>query len=444
MKSQKVSRIGIVVSDDAVTAVQKVDGGFVRARVPFAGDDLKKSLRKLISSSPFVGRNAALGLEGEAVLVESLAVPQNSGRSAEAICADRLKGDPVFNAENAALGVTAGGNGSEGSGLVMLAAVNKERIAAVMQACREATLEVHAVEAAPLAAWRAVAGSGPQVRLLRGEHRDVVQAGIDGRLLFCRVVKSPIGMPELGATITRAASLLAVTFQNLTVCGKVDPELAALARNLGLELALPDVEVEYPAATGLATEGSILTEFTPPEERVLRARRRVRKVRFSMATAAVVLLSVGGVLGFQKLSGLKAQQLTLEGRVKSHAEAQLELAGLRARLIDAQTGADQVALAIPGHRTSSLWGLLMTSAPPSLLLETCQIDDQMRSGTVGREVLVKLSGVAADGGLVRTYADNLLSTEAFTDVRIEASERVLLAGGVEGERFRMLVRAETR
>jgi len=57
---------------------------------------------------------------------------------------------------------------------------------------------------------------------------------------------------------------------------------------------------------------------------------------------------------------------------------------------------------------------------------------------------VRLNGLARNGSAMRAFAEALLATGAFTDVRIEASERVLLGTGIEGERFRIYAQAETR
>jgi hypothetical protein len=56
---------------------------------------------------------------------------------------------------------------------------------------------------------------------------------------------------------------------------------------------------------------------------------------------------------------------------------------------------------------------------------------------------VRLNGLGKSSADVRQFADQLLSTGAFEDVRVEASERVLLGVGMEGERFRIYARAET-
>jgi Tfp pilus assembly protein PilN len=445
VKAQKVSRIGIVVSGDTVRAAQRVEGGVIRAQVSIGDDELKRGLRKLLSSSPFVGRKVVIGLEGSSVLVESLAVPPGSAHSPHAVCRERLKGDPVFNGDRAALGVAnVPAQGAESAGMVVLAAVNRERIAEVMQACRELSLEVHSVEAAALAAWRFLPGDGMQVRLLRGDQQDVVQAGVDGRLLFCRVVNSPMPLMELRATITRVASLLGGRFDKLLVSGPVDAELAALCRSLDLELDAPPEDIEDPCAVGLATDGQILTEFTPPEEISRRAARRVRKVSFAMAGAGVALLLVAGVLAFQHLSGLRTEEMGLKNEIANLDTAQMELTELRGRLAEVIERRERVTDAVPGHLTSRLWALLLNKAPESLFLETASVEDRVDNATSGRQLAVKLAGLAADGDSVRAYAEGLLDSGAFANVRVDTSERVLLDGGVEGERFRITATAETR
>ena len=70
--------------------------------------------------------------------------------------------------------------------------------------------------------------------------------------------------------------------------------------------------------------------------------------------------------------------------------------------------------------------------------------DQRDDGPIRRILEIQLNGLAANGIAVRDYADVLLSTKAFKDVRVESSERVLLGAGTEGERFRIYARAETR
>jgi hypothetical protein len=64
----------------------------------------------------------------------------------------------------------------------------------------------------------------------------------------------------------------------------------------------------------LATPGAIQADFTPPEERVLREKRRVRKVGIVMAAGCGVLVLAAGVLGTQKLSQLEDERTLLEQR----------------------------------------------------------------------------------------------------------------------------------
>ena len=109
MKVQKASRIGVVVADHALRGAQRIDGKLVTGSVPLGGD-FRKDLKQLLSSSPFIGKDLVVGLEGGDVLVESLVVPPGASKSARAVCAERLKGDPVFNESNAALGVAVDGD----------------------------------------------------------------------------------------------------------------------------------------------------------------------------------------------------------------------------------------------------------------------------------------------------------------------------------------------
>ena len=230
MKGQKASRIGIVVADEMLRAAQWVDGKLVTSSVA-VGKDFKKSLRQLLTSSPFVGRDTVVGIEGNSVLIESLVVPGGVSKSAKAVCAERLRGDPVFHEDAAALGVAvASPPTGNGPSLVILASMIRERISEIMQSCRELELRVHSVEAAALASWRAWNGEGLQVRLLRNRKTDVVLAGTDGKPMFCRVVEAPISSMELRATITRAASLLGTSgFPRLETCGVETDQASRLA-----------------------------------------------------------------------------------------------------------------------------------------------------------------------------------------------------------------------
>jgi hypothetical protein len=54
-----------------------------------------------------------------------------------------------------------------------------------------------------------------------------------------------------------------------------------------------------------------------------------------------------------------------------------------------------------------------------------------------------MNGLARTSPAVRQFTDALLATGAFRDVRVEASERVLLGVGIEGQRFRIYAMAET-
>lgn len=459
MKGQKASRIGIVVADEMLRAAQWVDGKLVTSSVA-AGKDLKKSLRQLLTSSPFVGRDTVVGLEGASVLIESLVVPAGVSKSAKAVCAERLKGDPVFHEQAAALGVAVA-NPPTGAGpsLVILAAILRERVAEIMQSCRELELRVHAVEAAALSSWRAWNGEGLQVRLLRSRKCDVVLAGTDGKPLFCRVVEAPISSMELRATVTRAAQLLGTSgFPKLETSGIEVEQARRLGADLGIAVEPTGVGIVDPAAQGLASEGVILTEFTPPEERTLREQRRTRKVSTAVAMAGAVVILIAGVLGYGRISELSEQKRGLEEAARSADQARMELATQQAELARLQSVDVTLTEARPGHRMSRLWELIVNAAPEHLLLDSVDIKDLPQDApkpkqagakappATGRMLEIRLNGLAGDAYDVRRYMDNLLDSGAFTDVRQEGSERVLLGNGRggEGERFRIYARAETR
>jgi len=448
VKVQKCSRIGIVVADETLRATQRVDGRLVTANIPI-GKDFKKSLRQLLTSSPFVGKEVVVGLEGGSVLIETLVVPAGASKSARALCSERLKGDPVFNEERAVLGVAVAHAASgAGPSVVILAAVDRAKVADVMRCCREIELSVVAVESAALAAWRAWSGPGIQVRLIRSNATDIVLAGVDSKLMFCRIVSSPIALGELRATISRAASLLAAEgFETLTTTGVDERSKAEMASSLGLSLKAPEEAVDDAAAVGLATVGPILTEFTPPEERVLREKRRLRRARASIAASVILLGGVAGVLGYGRIDDLEDRKQLLEQRVQAHLDAEAEVGRVRAEIAAAEAKEVLLDRAVPGHRMSRVFELLANAAPASMVLETIKVDDVPESAAgaapTARALEIHLSGLAADADAVQDFADALLETTAFTAVKVESSGAVVLSGGAKGERFRIYARAET-
>jgi hypothetical protein len=323
VKRRKIGNIGLVFGNDTIRAAQNVDGRMVWSSVP-VGENAKKSLRQLISAAPFVGRNAVVGLEGSAVLIESIVLPSGSAKESRKICTDRLKGDPLFSADKAFLGIGVetipATDGTQASVLAILAAMNRERLMDVMRLCRDAEVNVQAVEASALAAWRAWNGAGTQVRLVRGGGHDLLLAGVDGRLLFCRIVDTPVPLPELRATVGRAASLLGTeSFGHLVTVGVDEAGREEMATELGIEIKLPGRSLEDAAALGLATEGPILADFTPPEERVLREKRHVRKVGIAMAAACGVLVLAAGALGTQRITSLHDHKATTRSPSSSSA-----------------------------------------------------------------------------------------------------------------------------
>jgi len=452
LKRRKVGNIGIVIGDDTIRAAQLVDGRLLFTSVPI-GDNAKKSLRQLVSSAPFIGRNVMVGLEGRAVLIESIVLPPGTARDARKVCTDRLKGDPLFSADKAVLGVaveTMGGDAAGGQALAIMAAMNKERLVEMMKACRESELNVQGVESAALAAWRAWPGKGLQVRLVRSAGHDMVLAGNDEKLLFCRIVDAPVLPAELRATIGRAASLLGTeSFSHVTIAGIDEVGRAEIASGLDIDVHVPAQNIEDAAAAGMAAEGVPLADFTPPEERVLREKRRVRKVGMAMAAGCGVLLLAAGVLGGQHISSLKDRKASLEQQRDVIKADRQQLDELNTRLAREEANEAVITMARPGHRMSTLFALISQKANKAISLETIKLEDKEDmpppgyTGPLGRRVEARLNGLASSGLAVRQFADALLATGAFADVRVEASERVLLAGGTDGERFRIYARAET-
>ena len=458
MKRHKVGPIGLVFADDVIRATQNLDGRMVCASVP-VGDNVKKSLRQLLSSAPFVGRSVVVGLQGGAVLIESIVLPPGGAKEARRSCADRLKGDPLFSQEKAFLGVAVeimpGAEGSPSQVLAIMAAINRERLSELMKACREVELDVQAVEAAALACWRAWPGTGLQVRLVRTSGHDIVLAGVGEKLLFCRIVDAPVAPAELRATVTRAASLLgAESFEALYASGLDEESRKAVAEGLGLEVRGPSQVVEDAAAAGLAMPGLVLSDFTPPEERVLREKRHARRVSLAMAGVAGVLVLCAGLLGTQRISSLGDRGEELESALAVVQADKVELDRLRAELAHEQANEAVIVAARPGHRMSTLFALLSARSNSAVSIDSLKIEDledqavkvkgkEAPSGPLPRRLEMRINGVAKTGAAVRAFADALLASNAFSDVRVEASERVLLGVGMDGERFRIYARAET-
>jgi hypothetical protein len=453
VKRRKVGPIGIVVADGALRATQRSERGLVHASVA-TGDSLKKELRHLLSSAPFVGRSVVLGLEGSSVLVESFAVPPAAQKDVRKFCQDRLKGDPLFSPEKTQFGVAVesvgGGLGASASTVAIMAAMNKQRLAELMTVCREIEIDVLAVEAAALASWRAWPGQGLQCRLVVSGGSATVLAGVDESLQFCRILEVPVQPDELQATLARAATLLgAESITRLLVVG-LEPDLrAALADAASVEIGSPPEEIQDAASAGLATQGTIQADFTPPEERVLREKRRVRKVGIAMAAGCGVLVLAAGVLGTQKLSQLEDERELLEQRRDIVRADKRELERVNADLAREQSNEATIADARPGHRLSTLCALITRSANDSIAFETVKVTDVVQStkpapgGPVERMLEIRMNGLARTSPAVRQFTDAMLATGAFRDVRVEASERVLLGVGIEGQRFRIYAMAET-
>jgi hypothetical protein len=456
VKRRKVGPIGIVVADGELRAAQRSERGLVHAAVKIE-DSLKKHLKQLLSTAPFVGRNVVLGFEGDAVLVESFALPAGAGKDVRKLCQDRLKGDPLFSPEKAQLGVAVeslpGGNDAASPCVAIMAAMNKQRLADLMKACRESELNVVAVEAAALAAWRAWRGKGTQCRLVVSGRSAAVLAGLDETLQFCRILETPIQAEELQATLVRVSTLLGVEPITTLQAAGLEPDLCAvLADAAGVEIGSPAQAMQDAASAGLATPGDLQADFTPPEERILREKRRVRKVGIVMAAGCGLLVLSAGVLGTGKLTKFRNDRTLLEQQRDLARNNKLELDRVNADLAREQANEATIADARPGHRLSTLFTLVSASASDAISFETVKVNDIVdpltrsvakQPGPVERILEIRLNGLARTGPAVRRFSDALLSTGAFKDVRVEASERVLLGVGIEGERFRIYAKAET-
>ncbi|MHC5209509.1 MAG: hypothetical protein ACYTG2_02180 [Planctomycetota bacterium] len=456
MKRRKVGPIGIVVADGVLRATQRSDRGLIHATAAI-GDSLKKDFRQLLSAAPFVGRRVVLGLEGSAVLVESFALPAGASKDVRKLCQDRLKGDPLFDPEKAQLGVVvesvSGEQAANGPTVAIMAAMNRQRLADLMKVCRESEIDVIAVEAAALAAWRSWPAEGFHCRLVVSGDSAAVLAGHDETLQFCRIIEAPVQPEELCATLARASTLLGVDpITSLEATG-LDPDLrAVLADAAGVEIEPPSEELDDVASAGLATPGEAKADFTPPEERILREKRRVRRAGIGMAASFGVLVLGVGLLGAGKLSNLEDELTLLEQRRDIVRANKAELDHIKAELAREQANEATIADARPGHRLSTLFALIASSASDSISFETVKVDDvrdpmarssRDESGPIARIIEIRMNGLARTGPAVRQFTDALFATGAFEDVRVEASERVLLGVGIEGERFRIYAKAET-
>lgn len=453
MKRHKAGPIGLVIGDETIRAAQELDGRLIEASVEI-GENLKKALRQVMAAVPFVGRDVVVGIEGRALLIESFVLPPSSAKDARKYCTDRLKGDPLFDSEKAVLGVAveAAVSTEGGNALAIMVALNRERLGELMKACRDAELVVQAVEAAAPASWRAWPSQGLEVRLVRSSGQDAILAGRDGKLLFCRIVDAPVEGSDLKATLSRAASLAGgEAFESLKACGLDEAEREALASAIDLRVEAPPTPVADASASGLARPGSVLADFTPPEERVLRQKRHVRKVSVAMAAACGVLVLVTGLLGTHELTSLKDERTALDQRKQNILADKTQLEQVNALLAREEGNESVILQARPGHRMSSLLALVTVKAGDGVSFETMKIDDVELAAESGEDAAaprrraldMRLNGLARSALAVRQFADALLASGAFADVRVEASERVLLGVGAEGERFRIFARAET-
>jgi len=451
VKRSKAGPIGVVIGDDTVRAAQQVDGEYVFASVPIE-DDLKKAVKLVLQSSPFEGRDVALGLEGASVLIESLVIPPGAGKPA-AQAAERLKGDPLFDADKAvhriAIPRMPEDHDPAAEQIGLVGAIQRERLDEVMKVCRDADLAVQSVEVAALALWRAHRAEGLEARLVRAEQRDVILVGRDDTLMFARVVQGTVTVGELATTLSRAASLLrAESFPRLKSFGLEQERIQGLSEALAMPVIDMGGEVAHPYAAGVCTGGDVLCDFLPPEEREIREKRRLRKVRMTVGAGIAAVMAVAGVLGWQDLEALEVEKSNLEDQVALMDVTQAEYAQLQQEIARFEAN-DALLLSVrPGHRVAKLFELLANSSSEDILVETINVQDMVHPSAEGgssnqRVCEVRIHGVATDEAVVREFRSVLYDTGAFRDIRIDAIERVLLGVGVEGDRFRMLATAET-
>ncbi len=187
---------------------------------------------------------------------------------------------------------------------------------------------------------------------------------------------------------------------------------------------------------------------------MLRERRRVRKASLTMAGAAGVLVLCAGLLGTQRISVLRSHKEELENEQHLVQAEKQELDTLDADLAHEKANEALIVAARPGHRMSTLFALIGARTTDALSIDSLKVEDQedpgarpagnaAPSGPLPHMLEVHINGVAKSGTAVRDFADALLASQAFSDVRVEASERVLLGVGMDGERFRIYARAET-
>ena len=454
---RKSGKIGLVVSDDQLRAAQMVDGELIRSSVPL-DENFKKSVRQLLSSAGFVGKQIAVGVEGQSVLVESLVLPAGT-KSARQVCLDRLKGDPVFSQDKAVMQMTeesAAGGAKQGS-LVIMAALESRRLEDIMDVCRDSQLDVETVECGALSAWRGWSGDGVQLRMIRSGGRDTILAGRDDRLLFARVVPAPIAANELKATVTRAlAAVGAAKAEVVGVCGVPADECEVYGKAVGARFEEGQPGLDDAVATGLLNDSRMLLDFTPPQEKVMRQKRKVRKYGVTMSAACGLLVLMAGVTSLQTTGDLEQQREDLQNQLSILQLAKNELTTLEDELSREQANEKVISLAYPGHRMSTLFSIIADAAAGDITIETIKIDDTEVSETikagegetpqiVTRRVLdIRISGLGGDNLAAREFNQRLLDTQAFSNAQVEASESILIGVGSEGQRFRIVARAETR
>jgi len=233
--------------------------------------------------------------------------------------------------------------------------------------------------------------------------------------------------------------------------------MAQLATDLQPKVQEPEGELIDAAAQGVSPDGSILTEFTPPEERTLRQKRQARKLSVSLAAVSLAAILSAGVISMQRLGGLETRKDALENQKHLADQLHMQLVQQEGELARLQANEVRLKSALPGHRMSRLWEVVLNAAPDDVQFDTVHLTDVEHReqppaqrgqpappATITRQLLVQVNGLSADSNGTQACVDSLLETGAFTDVRLEGSERVLMDNGRECERFRLSAHAETR
>src|SRR5262249_30659044 len=161
-------------------------------------------------------------------------------------------------------------------------------------------------------------------------------------------------------------------------------------------------------------------------------KRRVRKVGVRMAIAAGALVLCAGLLGTQQITVLHHKKAELENQQKLVQSERAELDKLNGDLSHEKANETLIVAARPGHRMSTLFALIGSRVTDLMSIDQMKVEDQedpaakpagsaAATGPLPHLLEVRINGVARSGTAVRAFADSLLASNAFSDVRVEAS-----------------------